>query len=105
MTHAFAASRDMAGEQEHQAAERIHLIFFPGEARIDRLHRVYPPGNWPAETWQQELLGYPSRERDMSVAAVVFTCPPTIAAAIDPTKGPCVPAPGKGHASRASRSA
>lgn len=32
----------------------------------DRVHRVYPPGNWPAETWQQDLLGYPppdARER------------------------------------------
>ena len=31
----------------------------------------------------------------MSVAAVVFTCQPKIAAALDITNGPCVPAPGK----------
>jgi len=31
----------------------------------------------------------------MSVAAVVFTCKPKIAAALDITNGPCVPAPGK----------
>jgi hypothetical protein len=61
----------------------------------DRLHRVHPPGSWPAETWEQDLLGYPSRERDMSVAAVVFTCQPKIAAAFEITNGPCVPAPGK----------
>jgi hypothetical protein len=61
----------------------------------DRVHRVHPPGSWPAETWEQDLLGYPSRERDMSVAAVVFTCQPKIAAAIDITTGPCVPEPGK----------
>ncbi len=24
----------------------------------DRLHRVHPPGSWPARTWMQELLGY-----------------------------------------------
>jgi hypothetical protein len=29
-----------------------------------RVHRVHPPGSWPAATWEQELLGYPSRERD-----------------------------------------
>jgi hypothetical protein len=23
----------------------------------DRVHRVHPPGSWPADTWQQELLG------------------------------------------------
>jgi hypothetical protein len=23
-----------------------------------RVHRVHPPGNWPAETWEQDLLGY-----------------------------------------------
>ena len=23
-----------------------------------RVHRVCPPGSWPAETWQQDLLGY-----------------------------------------------
>lgn len=24
-----------------------------------RVHRVEPPGSWPAETWTQDLLGYP----------------------------------------------
>jgi hypothetical protein len=24
----------------------------------DRVHRVHPPGTWPAETWEPELLGY-----------------------------------------------
>lgn len=23
-----------------------------------KVHRVHPPGSWPAETWEQELLGY-----------------------------------------------
>lgn len=23
-----------------------------------RVHRVHPPGSWPAETWEQDLLGY-----------------------------------------------
>ena len=23
-----------------------------------RVHRVHPPGSWPAETWSQDLLGY-----------------------------------------------
>lgn len=25
------------------------------------VHRVHPPGSWPAETWQQDLLGYAPR--------------------------------------------
>jgi hypothetical protein len=28
-----------------------------------RVHRVQPPGSWPAESWEQELLGYPPRRR------------------------------------------
>lgn len=28
-----------------------------------RVHRVHPAGNWPAETWEQELLGYPPHGR------------------------------------------
>jgi hypothetical protein len=24
----------------------------------ERVHRVHPPGSWPAETWEQDLLGY-----------------------------------------------
>jgi hypothetical protein len=31
--------------------------------RGDRMFRVHPPGNWPAGTWQQELLGYAPRDR------------------------------------------
>jgi len=27
-----------------------------------RVHRVHPPGSWPAETWEQELLGYAPRD-------------------------------------------
>jgi len=23
-----------------------------------RVHRVHPPGSWPVQTWEQELLGY-----------------------------------------------
>lgn len=30
----------------------------------DRMCRVYPPGNWQAQTWQQELLGYTPRLRE-----------------------------------------
>ena len=30
-----------------------------------RVHRVHPPGSWPADTWEQELLGYPPRGRTM----------------------------------------
>ena len=26
-----------------------------------RVHRVHPPGSWPEETWEQELLGYVPR--------------------------------------------
>lgn len=77
--------------QNEFGTDRWEVLYWLG----DRLHRVHPPGNWPAETWQQDLLGYPSRDRDTSVAAVVFTCPPTIAAALDLATGPCVPAPGK----------
>ncbi|HCU93630.1 MAG TPA: hypothetical protein DHU96_13230 [Actinobacteria bacterium] len=29
----------------------------------DRVHRVHPPGSWPAGTWEQDLLGYPPRGR------------------------------------------
>jgi hypothetical protein len=29
----------------------------------ERVHRVHPPGSWPADTWEQELLGYPPRGR------------------------------------------
>lgn len=28
-----------------------------------RVHRVQPPGSWPAESWQQDLLGYAPRRR------------------------------------------
>jgi hypothetical protein len=31
----------------------------------ERVHRVHPPGNWPAGTWEQELLGYPPYASDM----------------------------------------
>jgi dipeptidase E len=24
-----------------------------------RVHRIHPPGSWPADTWEQDLLGYP----------------------------------------------
>jgi hypothetical protein len=24
----------------------------------ERMFRVYPPGSWPVESWEQELLGY-----------------------------------------------
>jgi hypothetical protein len=26
-----------------------------------RMLRVHPPGSWPVESWEQELLGYNSR--------------------------------------------
>jgi hypothetical protein len=26
-----------------------------------RVHRVYPPGSWPEETWEQDLLGFAPR--------------------------------------------
>jgi hypothetical protein len=29
------------------------------DSRDPRVHRVHPPGSWPAETWEQHLLGYP----------------------------------------------
>jgi hypothetical protein len=28
-----------------------------------QVHRVHPPGSWPAESWQQQLLGYAPRTR------------------------------------------
>ena len=28
-----------------------------------RVHRVQPPGSWPAASWEQELLGYAPRRR------------------------------------------
>ena len=28
-----------------------------------QVHRVQPPGSWPAATWQQDLLGYAPRQR------------------------------------------
>ncbi len=28
-----------------------------------RVHRVHPPGSWPAVSWQQDLLGYAPRDR------------------------------------------
>jgi hypothetical protein len=95
-----AEARRAWQEQGRELAVRAQNEFGTGDREVlyrlgSRVHRVHPPGSWPAETWEQELLGYPSRDRDLSVAAVVFTCPPTIAAGIDITKGPCVPAPGK----------
>lgn len=32
----------------------------------DRVHRVQPPGSWPAATWEEELLGYPSLEQRLA---------------------------------------
>ena len=29
-----------------------------------RVHRVHPPGSWPALTWPEELLGYSRRKRE-----------------------------------------
>ena len=28
-----------------------------------QVHRVHPVGSWPAETWEQDLLGYAPRDR------------------------------------------
>jgi hypothetical protein len=30
----------------------------------DRMRRVHPPGDWPVQSWQQELLGYTPRVRE-----------------------------------------
>ena len=30
--------------------------------RGGRVHRVHPAGSWPAETWEQDLLGYAPRD-------------------------------------------
>jgi hypothetical protein len=27
-----------------------------------RVHRVHPPGSWPEETWEQDVMGYTSRD-------------------------------------------
>ena len=39
MRDAFALGRNATGEEEHQAAERIHLILVGVEARVDALRK------------------------------------------------------------------
>lgn len=29
------------------------------------VHRLHPPGSWPADTWEQDLLGYPPRKTNI----------------------------------------
>ena len=36
MSHAFALRRDVAGEQEHEAAERVDLVLVGRQPRVDR---------------------------------------------------------------------
>ena len=43
--------------QNELGTEGWEVLYYLGS----RVHRVHPPGSWPAETWEQELLGYAPR--------------------------------------------
>jgi hypothetical protein len=44
--------------QNELGADSWEVLYHMG----GRVHRVHPPGSWPEETWQQELLGYAPRD-------------------------------------------
>jgi hypothetical protein len=50
-----ARGRELAiRAQEELGTDEWEVLYKLG----GRVHRVHPPGSWPAETWEQELLGY-----------------------------------------------
>jgi len=55
-------------EQGRELASRVQEELGTGDWEVlyrmnGRVHRVHPPGSWPAETWLQDLLGYAPRTR------------------------------------------
>jgi hypothetical protein len=56
-------------EQGRELADRVQDELGTDEWEVlykldGRVHRVHPPGNWPALTWPEELLGYSRRKRE-----------------------------------------
>lgn len=62
-----AEARRAWQEQGRELATRAHHEFAADTDDWEvlyqlggQVHRVHPPGSWPAATWEQDLLGYPS---------------------------------------------
>ncbi|MGE5288819.1 MAG: hypothetical protein ACM3ML_16795 [Micromonosporaceae bacterium] len=51
--------RDLAIRVQNElGTEGWEVLYYLG----GRMHRVHPPGSWPAESWKQDLLGYAPRD-------------------------------------------
>jgi hypothetical protein len=53
--------RELAIRAQNELGSGWEVLYHMDE----RVHRVHPPGSWPAATWEQELLGYPPYNSDM----------------------------------------
>ena len=52
-------ARELAARvQDELGTDGWEVIYF----HSGRAHRVHPPGSWPEDTWEQDLLGYPRRQ-------------------------------------------
>jgi hypothetical protein len=55
----YERGRDLAIRvQDELGADGWEVLYHLG----DRVRRVHPPGSWPEEIWEQDLLGYPPRQ-------------------------------------------
>ena len=56
----YERGRDLAIRvQAELGADGWEVLYHLG----DRVHRVHPPGSWPEEIWEQDLLGYLPRQQ------------------------------------------
>ena len=57
--------RELAIRVQNELGTEGWEVFYHLDGRV---HRVNPPGSWPEETWEQELLGYapPGRRRQQA---------------------------------------
>jgi hypothetical protein len=56
----YERGRDLAIRvQAELGADGWEVLYHLG----DRVHRVHPPGSWPEEIWEQDLLGYRPRQQ------------------------------------------
>ena len=52
--------KDLAGRVQEELGTDGWEVLYMLDGHV---HRVRPPGSWPAASWQQELLGYAPRKR------------------------------------------
>ena len=55
-----ARGRDLAERVQAELGTDGWEVLYKSRGRV---HRVEPPGSWPAASWQEELLGYAPRKR------------------------------------------